>query len=100
MYWWYLNSIFIIGNVSIHVSSLKERDHFLVHSKYLDILSSNIKKGQDEVDLVEVLPMEHKKHEFLVFRTTNNVQRGNYTINIGMLISLEFYTRFHKLRYS
>ena len=55
----------------------------MVHSKYLDILAANIKSGQQEVDLVEILPMEHKKNEFLVFRTKNNVPRGNYTINIG-----------------
>ena len=73
----------ISGNVSIHVTSLEARDHFLVHSKYLDILAANIKSGQQEVDLVEVLPMEHKKNEFLVFRTKNHVPRGNYTINIG-----------------
>ena len=72
------------GNVSIHVTSLKERDHFLVHSKFLEILASNIKKGHEEIDLVEVLPMEHKKHEFLVFRTKGAVSPGNYTINISM----------------
>ena len=83
-----MNSVLSIfsGNVSIYVTSLKERDHFLVHSKDLEILTSDIKKGQAAVDLVEVLPMEHKKHEFLVFRTRNHVQPGNYTINIGNLI--------------
>ena len=56
----------------------------MVHSKFLEILASNIKKGHEEIDLVEVLPMEHKKHEFLVFRTKGVVSPGNYTINIGM----------------
>ena len=74
---------FLSGNVSIHVTSKEQRDHFLVHSKYLDILSSNIKQNQKEVELLEVLPMEHEKHEFLVFRTKDNVPPGNYTINIG-----------------
>ena len=78
----------LLGNVSIHVKSLKERNHFLVHSKHLEILASNIKKDQVEIDLIEVLPMEHKKHEFLVFRTKDNVPQGNYTINIGMKIHL------------
>ena len=71
------------GNVSIHVTSKEERDHFLVHSKYLHILASNVKRDQKEVDLVEVLPLVHEKHEFLVFRTKDNVPPGNYTINIG-----------------
>ena len=65
------------------MTSTEERDHFLVHSKYLDILASNVKRGQKEVDLVEVLPLVHEKHEFLVFRTKDNVPPGNYTINIG-----------------
>ena len=56
----------------------------MVHSKFLEILASNIKKGHEEIDLVEVLPMEHKKHEFLVFRTKGAVSPGNYTINISM----------------
>ena len=80
--------ILFSGQVAIQVQSLKERDHFLVHSKYLEILASNIKKDQKEVDLIEVLPMEHKKHEFLVFRTKDNVPKGNYTINIGMPLKL------------
>ena len=56
----------------------------MVHSKFLEILASNIKKGHEEVDLVEVLPMEHTKHEFLVFRTKGAVSPANYTINIGI----------------
>ena len=69
--------------MSIHVTSKEQRDHFLVHSKHLDILSSNIKQNQKDVELLEVLPMVHEKHEFLVFRTKDNVPPGNYTINIG-----------------
>ena len=68
----------------------------MVHSKFLEILASNIKKGHEEVDLVEVLPMEHKKHEFLVFRTKGAVSPGNYTINIGMYKRLVSYY-FHIL---
>ena len=56
----------------------------MVHSKYLEILDSNIKRNQRELDLLEVLP--YKKNEFLVFRTRDNVPPGNYTINIGMVI--------------
>ena len=55
----------------------------MVHSKYLNILASNITRDQKEIELLEVLPLVHEKHEFLVFRTKDNVPPGNYTINIG-----------------
>ena len=58
----------------------------MVHSKHLDILNSRITRGKTEVDLMEVLPMEHKKNEFLVFRTSHNVPPGDYTIHIGMML--------------
>lgn len=75
----------------------------MVHSKFLEILASNIKKGHEEVDLVEVLPMEHKKHEFLVFRTKGAVSPGNYTINIGMykrlgILSFSYFNRFDAIQ--
>ena len=54
-----------------------------MHSKYLEIDASNIKRDQREIELLEVLPLVHEKHEFLVFRTKDNVPPGNYTINIG-----------------
>lgn len=68
------------GKVDLQVHSQEPRDHFLVHVKYLEIESARVtRNGVHPVDVMEV--MEYQKNEFLVLRTSQTVDAGNYTLH-------------------
>ena len=70
------------GKVSIDVENMEARDHFIVHTKYLEIESWSVSKnGGYEVPVSEAF--EYKPNEFFVIKLANEVSKGKYTINLG-----------------
>ena len=70
------------GKVAIDVENMEARDHFIVHTKYLEIESWSVtKNGGYEVPVSEAF--EYKPNEFFVIKLANEVSKGKYTINLG-----------------
>ena len=76
----------LTGRVDVHVNSTEQRDHFLIHTKYLDIDSARLFRGssksdRNEVDLLEA--MEYQRNEFFVLRTNGAVGPDQYVMSFG-----------------
>ena len=72
------------GKVAIEVDNEMPTDHFLVHTKYLDILSWKVRKNGLEQIITEAF--EYKPNEFFVIKMANNVTEGKYVIDLGKFI--------------
>ena len=79
------STCFFLGKVELFINSLEPRNHFLVHSKNLEILKADLFRWTGshrvQVGLEEVFSYE--KNEFIVLRTPEVVAAGNYTIMIS-----------------
>ena len=71
------------GKVAIEIESKEPRDYFLAHVKYLEILSANLTRNGQNIELKEA--MEYEPNEFFVFWTRNMEPKGKYIMNFGML---------------
>ena len=74
------------GKVSIEVDNQMPTDHFLVHTKYLDILCWKVRKNGLEQPITEAF--EYKPNEFFVIKMAKNVTEGKYVIDLGKFIKL------------
>jgi len=77
----------ISGKVDILVNSQESRDHFLVHGKYLDIDNSKLFRwtGSHRIEIPLQDVFKSDKNEFIVFKTNEVVDPGNYSISISKL---------------
>ena len=75
------------GKVAIEIESKEPRDHFLAHVKYLEILSANLTRNGQNIELKEA--MEYEPNEFFVFWTRNMEPKGKYIMNFGMLWNIK-----------
>jgi len=67
------------GKVAIEIDSKEPRDYFLAHVKYLEILSANLTRNGQNIELKEA--MEYEPNEFFVFWTRNMEPKGKYIMN-------------------
>ena len=82
------------GKVAIEIDSKEPRDHFLAHVKYLEILSANLTRNGQNIELKEA--MEYEPNEFFVFWTRNTEPKGKYIMNFGMLWNISVTTKIAK----
>ena len=75
------------GKVAIEIESKEPRDYFLAHVKYLEILSANLTRNGQNIELKEA--MEYEPNEFFVFWTRNMEPKGKYIMNFGMLWNIK-----------
>ena len=69
------------GKVDIEIDSLEERDYFLAHVKYLEILDAKLTRNGADIDLMEA--MEYEPNEFFVMRTSQMAPPGKYIMHFG-----------------
>ena len=68
------------GKVSIEVDNQMPTHHFLVHTKYLDILCWKVRKNGLEQPINEAF--EYKPNEYFVIKMANSVSAGKYVIDL------------------
>ncbi|XP_063595793.1 glutamyl aminopeptidase-like [Penaeus indicus] len=79
------------GHVTIHVTTSETRDHFLVHTKWLNISQTKVVKvveGETTEDVNIIEAFEYEPNEFWVIRTSV-VEAGSYQISMSFSGSLK-----------
>lgn len=72
------------GTVDIHLNITKNRDFILVHTKYLDITSTKLRKGTlangEEIRISEAF--EYTRNEFWVVKLNSELTPGMYMLSM------------------
>lgn len=79
------------GRVTIHITTSETRDHFLVHTKWLNISQTKVVKlveGETTEDVNIIDAFEYEPNEFWVIRTSV-VEAGSYQISMSFSGSLK-----------